>query len=546
MLKEKTLFIFGAGFSANLELPTTSELDKIISILCESGSSIEERINKIKKEKFKIDKIFEEDLKNTLTILFDDNNKTEKEAREEREKAIDSYIKIFKSSYPEVHEHYLRNRLEYDILSEIDWIAFKSIYSLFANEKNYNLVDILTIIQKAINDNISIPTKDIFKIENAQTYYKTPVRLIGALNAYKYLIYKLFKNFLRINREKIRSQKETYYNFFEDLIEEYVIENVYFLEKNKIIKKNFYLSNLGFLTFNWDPILPFLVMKTNQILNKKLLNQGNKNDPKLRLYVDFGFPFPMRKFSTNSILFSFSEETVFNVNLLTNDHPYSSRIISKTMKLFIPHGLVNMRICPRCQTPFIFWVKDISKIEFEDLFLLFLPDPIPNKEDLKLSKDYEIIRVSYKDGRPDKLLCPLCEHDTYFHHSFMEIQSILKPRVNFLLNKIYFEYANFFGTSQHIISVGYSFPKDDLINNYHLKIMSIQEGELKKPKITAILYDKDLQNKIWYKDPKEIKTSNEYILNTINSIKALSQEFRVSFLGFPNDKIKLEDLLNFQ
>ena len=85
MLKEKTLFIFGAGFSVNLGLPTTSGLDNIVNILCEKGTSIEERIEKIKRN-LKIDKTFKEDLKTTLIILLDDNNKSEEEARQERKK----------------------------------------------------------------------------------------------------------------------------------------------------------------------------------------------------------------------------------------------------------------------------------------------------------------------------------------------------------------------------------------------------------------------------------------------------------------------------
>ena len=86
-----------------------------------------------------------------------------------------------------------------------DLMAFKSI----ANEKKqlnpnnkFNLVDVLTTINKAIDDHIVVPTKEVFPHEKQNTlwvFYNDRCRLEGALNFYRLMIFKIFKHCFRIN-----------------------------------------------------------------------------------------------------------------------------------------------------------------------------------------------------------------------------------------------------------------------------------------------------------------------------------------------------------
>lgn len=555
-IDKKILFIIGAGFSVPLGLPTTESLNEIVSILCQKGKTIEERIKEIQK-KFEFDNIFFEDIKNTLILLLDDDNKSEEDARRQRKQVINTFIEKYKKAYPKLNINNITHRLEYDILTEIDWLALKSLYNTFSKEDvDFHLVDLLTIIQKAINDGVPIPTTDIFEYaKTKKLYYNDIGRLQKALTAYKYILFKIFKHILRIRKEKLRQQKHIYYSFFYKLINKTINEDVYWLNKEDIDKEEFYLSNLAFLSFNWDPVLTFLLMKTNQKINRENFATGNPADPKLQIYVDFSIPLPLIKFNRKEVLHTFSKESSFVINNISKEKKDQCNLITKVIRLFLPHGLFNIRICQRCKTAFIFFPKDIGKFEMEDLDEIFLLDPIPSEYDLKQSQYYEVVKSSYLDGEPDKIKCPSCKHETYFTDSFMEIQSILKPANTTIVGKLQFEYANFLGNASHIIALGYSFPKDDMINNYQIKIMSVQKGELNLPKITVINYDKNLQDKIWYKDFEFLKNyflngKNTWQLQTLESLQKLteSKKIRINYMGFPSilNRISIEYVLDFK
>ncbi len=556
-IDKKTLFIIGAGFSVPLGLPTTEVLNNIISVLCQKGRTIDERLKEIQTSGIEFDDVFKKDIKNTLLFLLDDDNKRESEARKQRKQAIDTFIEEYKKVYPKLNVYKIKHRLEYDILTEIDWLALKSLYNTFSKEGvDFHLIDLLTIVQKAINDGVPIPTTDIFEYaKTKKLYYNDIGRLQKALNAYKYILFKIFKHILRINKEKLKQQKHIYYSFFYELINKTTNEDVYWLNKEEIDKEEFYLSNLAFLSFNWDPIITFLLMKTNQKINRENFSVGNQADPKFQVYVDFSIPLPLIKFNKEQILYSFSKESSFIINNFSKERKRQCSLTTKVIRLFLPHGLFNIRICPRCKTAFMFFPKDIGKFEMEDLDEIFLLDPIPSEYDMEKSHNFKVVESSYSDGEPDKIHCPSCKHETYFTDSFMEIQSILKPTNTTIVNKIQFDYANFFGNADHIIALGYSFPKDDMINNYQIKIMSVQKGELNLPKITVINYDRGLQDKVWYKDIKFLKNyflhkENTWQLQTLESLQKLteSKKVRINYMGFPNvlNKVSLEDILNFK
>ena len=113
-------------------------------------------------------------------------------------------------------------------------------------------------------------------------FYNDRFRLESALNFYKLMVFKIFKHFLRINSKRNLANSSAigadgvygdkrYSKFFEELQKDFsgieLLDNV-----AQIDKRENYLSKLGFVSFNWDPILPFYAMKTNYKLNKALSN----------------------------------------------------------------------------------------------------------------------------------------------------------------------------------------------------------------------------------------------------------------------------------
>ena len=142
-----------------------------------------------------------------------------------------------------------------------------------------------------------------------------------------------------------------YEDFFYRVAKDYSgLQTLDDVEKS-YLRKN-YLSPFAYLTYNWDPVLPFLGMKMNQRLNRELLGQSHTG-PCKKVYMDFGSPFAGIKLSgeyVESAVYSFSEDAAFLNNAFTKDsyteldRDVKSKILIKIIKLFVPHGLAGSRL----------------------------------------------------------------------------------------------------------------------------------------------------------------------------------------------------------
>lgn len=548
----KTVIIIGSGFSLPFGMPTTYTLNKFMDIVC-GNIPLEKRVLHIMELFNGGDEIFKNDMYNTLKILGDSDY--------ENINVDDTTIQNTVKEYANIFRNYIDD-VDYDTLCQytvnlnkhIDWLALKAVYNIFRHNgktKNYNdntgnLVKTLTILQKAINDSIAIPIKNNDTIE-----YIYPERLYKALNAYKLLIFKIFKNVLRIasKDEKCTQVYDQYLDFFLHLVKRLIKADVYETEKNgdEITQHNFIVLPVGFLSFNWDPIITHLLFKTNQKINKEFYNYGNIKDNKMRIYVDFGFPFPiitLKGHKWNN--YSFSIEVASIINHLVKDKPLHIKIVNKVIKLFNPNGLINLRQCPRCHNTFMFFGHKTKESNFENLYHIFMPDPLPCEGFLKIIKKFDFKHVeSYIKGKPDEIKCTWCHHPTYFKDSCMEIQSIIKNMPLSILNKIQYDYAEFYGKADNVISFGYSFPVDDIINNFFTDLMSVQYGTYQNKTYKIVNFSKIecLQQQRWMslEDVKQIVTKDFDIAiqSLINNLNNLYGNVYINFTGFPE---YLEDI----
>jgi hypothetical protein len=406
----------------------------------------------------------------------------------------------------------------------------------------------------AINNNISIPTAEVFPSEKHSTkavYYNNRHRLEGALNVYKLIIYKIFKNILRdqLSTGNLRNYKQ----FFNELYSEHTSIDTLRLSNEPFSRKN-YLSDLGIVSYNWDPILPFLSMKANHQINKQFLESCRDGICK-KIYVDFGLPIPGIKLANDRFdktVYSFSEDAAFIINEFTSDFQKKyksldckSKILVKLAKLFFPHGLFNIRICPRCQNAFFVFQENMNTLSLSRLGSFMTSDPIPSKEDMNFvlnEKNFSKIRDKYRQGTPDELDCPLCEHPVSFEHSFLEIQSVLKQNKPWSVAKIQYDYGDFFSMAEHIIAIGYSFPHDDLTENIFLQTLRINKAII-RPKVTIIDFNDALQKRCagWCSVEKVrtvIGNERDKFRTILNTMDAATQSFgelniRLRFEGFP-------------
>ncbi len=565
-MKPTTLIIVGAGMSARLGLPTTQKINDIIKILLDYEHEEKPRLINLRLKEIEnnwpklLDQVAQDDLTTTLQILFDgDGARNNGLAYKSQQKGIKEYVKKFCVADTKT----ATLQLHLSILTQTyDLIALKSIIYSLKHVAKYkiDIVDILTAIQSSIADGISIPTHEIFPDEKEQTktiWYCDRKRLEGALNAYKLLVYKIFKHLLRhIDVSDIGSYEEFYSRIAADHAGLKKLDSV----RNASKKEN-YLSDIGYLTYNWDPILPFLSMKVNQALNEKLLQESG-NEIWKKVYVDFGVPFAGIALSGDNVripVYSLSEDAAFLINDFTktsylrkDKQDAKSKILIKIMKLFVPHGLFNIRICPRCQNGFFIFPENISKIKLSNIANLFTSDPIPSEYDQIFIKDgkFDPILEKYQKGLPDEIDCPSCEHPVYFEHSFMEIQSIIKNDKPPAINKIQFDYADFFSRAEHVVAIGYSFPRDDILNSVFLKNMKIRKDELGKDcKLTFVgSPDPRYAKQRWYNYQElgdlngEANAKLRQIIEVMEGIFK-KENMRFNFFGFP-DILKKVDIKN--
>lgn len=163
---------------------------------------------------------------------------------------------------------------------------------------------------------------------------------------------------------------------------------------------------------------------------------------------------------------------------------------------------------------------------------------------------YAHIIKKYELGLPDELDCPSCDHPVYFQHSFLEIQSIVKNDKPAAINKIQFDYADFFSRANHIIAIGYSFPKDDIMNSVFLSNMKIRKDDIGKDcKLTFISYDQRYVDRGWLKlEDVEVNTNIE-LKQTKDVISKIFKpcNIRLNFAGFPDilHKVTVDEILHW-
>jgi len=541
--KISTLIFLGAGATADLGFPTTYHQEKFFKALIEDSFlkgknlSIEERLKRSGIE----DKEIIEDFKQTLLLLMDgDGKQSEIDAIKSKEKAEKKFFtdieKIFK--IPNI-KYKLKHYLNIYFYPYYDWLAFKSIYVELLNcSDNVKLHHVLSVIIKALADNVSLPTKELFckeKKYTLPTYLNYKQRLEGAIRAYKLLIFKLFKHsFRKLGKKNIK----LYEKFFKESLKE-ICDFEIIPKESKILKENF-ISHLSYATLNWDPITPFYLFKLAKVINESL-NKG-------KIYISHGVPFIIYKLSgKENIGYTMEENSAFFMNLFALEKRFKD-IFIKIVKLFVPHGLINLRVCPRCQSVFLIFPCDVGELSLERLEDLFLLDPLPTSSDLKIIKNRKYKNYPLNENwLPSKIKCPECGIDTFFFDTFMTIQSIFKIDKSPLMEKVYFDYANTASKAKHLIFIGYSFPDDDI--THLLNLLTMNTGLCEERKVTLILKDDRYKRKIWY-SLNEIKDKvGDGIRKTLLNASLIAKEnnIRVSFLGFPQilEKINVKDILHW-
>ena len=553
----KVLLFWGAGSTASLGSPVTYVQEIFFRELVKIDIPVKERLDSFRKVSgwFSDSRSWEEfveDIRRTLWLLYDgDGSQKEEIAADKRAKAEQELIRILK--YQNQKEKYkLSQFLRVYVYPWYDWLAFVSVAkTLFSQGDKVTLQDVLSVLVKASVDGISLPTSELFKEEEKRKlsiYVNYPSRLEGALRAYKLLLFKLFKHTLRNSVKRNKNLWKRYESFTTEIIK----ASIGNFEVKKADMRSALLS-LSCATLNWDPVFPMFFIKGCKTLNDNLIKENK------RIYLSYGAPFVVRKFSgRDEGLYIFGEESVSLVNLITLDKRKCS-LKMKTLKFFVPHGLMNLRVCPRCQNAFIILPDDVGKLTYEKFLDIFLLDPIPSEIDVKLMK--ERYRTFFAGKNPSCINCPVCDTPTYYHDTVMLIQSVIKPKNVPIMEKVAVDYWVTFSKANHLIFLGYSFPIDDIPHLLSLLTMGVSGNDDNglKRKFSIVLFNN--KNRYLYKerwlsvdhvlsklDRKREDDDRDY--KTIENVLKLTKKenVRLNFLGVPDvfAKLPLNDIITWR
>lgn len=227
--------------------------------------------------------------------------------------------------------------------------------------------------------------------------------------------------------------------------------------------RHFYLHSSAFISLNFDPLFLSLLLSANDEANSKnsaWVSTGGIADP-LKVALDLGHLWGVRparsaaQESAAGLWYPFNESVAQRLN--DPEHQSGRRV--RIAKFFFPHGNTNTRICPNCGKASL---HVGSSWRFPDP-QLFPPSLIPG-----LDWGYEARSAQERDwweerGHRDALQCFYCGQRTGARDNFMVMQTSFKGAYTPSISETHWEARALLEGTRHVVLLGYSLPKDDVI-----------------------------------------------------------------------------------
>lgn len=562
----ETAVIWGAGASVNLGLPATDEIGNIISILAgvdpDKGgyvnSKLDARIQKAFAGKV-IDPVLRKAFEDLLLLLCDGNGVTDDAnlISQHRQYVHNLAQKITKENGLTRNESVRVEHWLFFLHADYDWVGLRSIVQYIArkwdNKKHrrgdISYRDLITTIDQLYESDLAIPTEELF-FNNSEKrpddiYLIDKNRLIGTKKCLSHLSASIIRILAQekpgyFSKEKILP----YWTMARTLAKLMVDEAEFFYKRGmRANDRRFYYFSYAFISFNWDPVMLWLIFHAHKEINDARRKLGNSI---LRLFNDSGDGIGIRtmkdEYDADDDLLSFmmNESTCKSINEPKYQGGEKSRLV-RIGKMLFPHAGLSWRICPRCGKLF----TDFGNLD--DLYstVALGSDLLPEinkawKNRTKKEDEY------CKNGEHGVIQCIFCGSITYPYNSPLILQSLIKPDRHYVMEGIFREMGLVVGNARHLVFAGYSFPIDDYL--YRCFFQSAWAGKRsgnRKPFCSLINFDANylrlIGNKAWIKEREIISyldsnTANPEVQQTVREALQLFdiKNIRVSLLGIPN------------
>ncbi len=544
----ETTIVWDAGATVNLGLLTTDGLGTALSRLAGTFSappntscalhipnvdhnrepvSLKERISKTFGDRLDPNDDLFKELQDLLLLLYDgDESTNEPDAYNLWKKTVTEAKKKYRTNGSTL---WLKRNLE-NLHRQYDWVGVRSVIQYVSRKHSYtkpafssiksfgwkeevNLMDLLTTIDQLIETDMGIPTKELFHKKGTpddSMYFIDKKRLANIRTCILHLIgtlqrinFSIFLKKMEKGDEKNSKRWEQYKKFAEALVshtrEE--TETLKSEKKLKIDSREFYLFSHAFISFNWDPILQWLIFKKHRKYNRSkppsIHQTENGKSSQIKFFNDSGDGIGIIKIDGDKddrLAFMMNEQAcraVNNVEYIKTKGGRDPQRILRIGKMLFPHGGFSWRQCPRCGKIFCNLGPKFSKDKYP--LGAFGPDIIPGippkyPQEIMTSEE----KACHTEGEFGAIECIFCGEITRPHNTPLTLQSAIKGERHFILDGIYREMGLLFQNSSHLLLIGYSLPPDDFLYRCYLQSARASKQDLY---VSVVDYDYTLAHK---------------------------------------------------
>lgn len=450
----RTVIIWGAGATASLGFGTTREQAQTLQKLAEEEEPLPERVGEALGDRAYGP--WPSALSDLLSILGDGGKDDSPEKEGHLFTVTPRHIRIMgKHCQRGANEDQLRKRV-LGLRLLYDWPALKKVINVCpgVEEDNLQLNDLFNILDMHGQSGHGFPEDD--------GRFLAPQRVLSARNALKMLQQtKLYIDW-QYCRDRRREHLKHHYDFAEALGRRMQRKGLELAGRNlQFDNREFYMGDVSFACFNWDPVALWCQFVANRHLNNSP-SVPHVGSPalKLRIFHDLGHfvPGPRVQYvdgrGAETPWHPMNESAALRLN--DDDHGASDRV--RISKFLLPHGCLWWRECPNC--------GKLSSYMGDtwDLYSPTLIPPPPLKAfvgDVKFrSRKKE--RAEWEEGKVDCRACIHCETKTYAHHTQTIMQSSFKGPPPPFLDEIKRDLRVAVQDADHIVLMGYTLPKDDV------------------------------------------------------------------------------------
>ena len=451
----RTVILWGAGATANLGFQTTDQQARTLHKLAfgQERGLLAQRI-----ENALGDKAIEpwtSALGDLLTVLGDGSD-TQAAEEEPIVSVTAHHLDVMRRHWQlGATDDHLRNRIV-ALRTLYDWPALRAVINVCpgaAQHDSFRLNDLFNVLDMHGQSGHGFRAKE--------GEFLTPQRVVGARNALKMLLQAILYIDWHCGREAKREGLELHYDFAVALGRRMQRRGLELAGQVPYDDRRFYMGDVGFACFNWDPIALWCQFVANRNLNRSP-SVPHVGSPacKLQVYHDLGHFVAGRRVKdrergSDTPWHPMNESSALRLN--DPDHGSSDRI--RISKFLLPHGCLWWRECPDCGKLSSYmgdaWEWDSPTLIPPPPFKAFVRDEI---FDRRRPEEYK----AWDEGAVDARACVHCETLTYAHHTQTIMQSSFKSPPPPFLDEIKRDLRVAVQEADHIVLMGYALPPDDV------------------------------------------------------------------------------------